>query len=142
MPIQNSNAITLLHLGSKSLDIVTETASQLGETLINNRTNFDFNQIASYSVQDAVAKSVAKSQDLETETCDMHNGDRVGSSAAGRLVRKYERTNAVNAFAEGQELEKKLNQQANIFRQIALIVRDILISQALKKQNKGTSQRT
>ena len=71
-------------------DSRTETVSSLGETLIKNRTNFDFKQIVSSSVQDAAAKSVANAWELEVETCDrMHDGDnKVGASAIGRLVRK------------------------------------------------------
>jgi len=103
-------------LGFKKVrDSTTDTVSALGETLIKNRTNFNFHQIVSSSVQDAAAKSVAKAWDLEVATCDMHDGDKVGASAIGRLVRKDGRRNVVNPFPEGQELEKKLNLQAKHF---------------------------
>ena len=103
-------------LGFKKVrDSRTVTVSELGESLVKSRTNFDFKLIVSSSVQDAAAKSVAKAWDLEVETCDMHDGDKLGASAIGRLVRKDGRTNVINPFPEGQELEKKLNQQAKHF---------------------------
>ena len=106
----------VIALGFKKVrDSKTGTVSSLGETLIKNRTNFDFKQIVSSSVQDAAAKSVANAWDLEVEMCDMHDGDKVGASAIGRLVRKDGRRNIVNPFSEGQDLEKKLNQQAKHF---------------------------
>ena len=77
--------------------------------------NFNFKQIVSSSVQDPAARSVANAWKLEVEMCDMHDGDKVGASAIGRLVRKDGRRNIVNPFPEGQALEKKLNNQAKHF---------------------------
>ena len=103
-------------LGLKKVrDSRTGTVSRLGEDLIKDRTNVNFKQIVSSSVQDAAAKSVANAWELEVETCDMHDGDKVGASAIGRLVRKDGRRNIVNPFPEGQALEKKLNNQAKHF---------------------------
>ena len=103
-------------LGFKKVrNSTTDTVSSLGENLIKDRTNFNFKEIVSSSVQDAAAKSVANAWELEVETCDMHDGDKVGASAIGRLVRKDGRRNIVNPFPEGQGLEKKLNNQAKHF---------------------------
>ena len=75
-----------------------------------------------------MVKSVANVWDLEVETCDMHDGDKVGTSAIGRLVRKDGWRNIVNPFPEGQDLEKKLNQQVNCFCPVARIIKDISTS--------------
>ena len=83
--------------------------------MVKDRTNFDLKQIAGCAVQDASAKSVARAWDLEVETCDMHDGDKVGASAIGRLVRKDRRGGVVNSFPVGKALEKKLNAQAKHF---------------------------
>ena len=74
----------------------TDTVSNLGKELVKDRTNFDLKQIEGCAVQDSAAKSVARAWDLEVETCDMHDGDKVGASAIGRLVRKYGRGGVVN----------------------------------------------
>ena len=81
--------------------------------MVKDRTNFDLKRIAGCAVQDADAKIVARAWDIEVETCDMHDGDKVGAGAIGRLVRKYGRGGVVNSFPAGQALEKKLNAQAN-----------------------------
>ena len=74
----------------------TDTVSNLGKELVKDRTNFDLKQIAGCAVQDVAAKNVARAWDLEVETCDMHDGEKVGASARGRLVRKYGRGGVVN----------------------------------------------
>ena len=45
----------------------------------------------------------------------MHDGDKVGASAIGRLVRKDGRGGVVNSFPAGKDSEKKLNAQAKHF---------------------------
>ena len=99
----------------KVKDSTTDTVSNLGQELVKDRTNFDFKQIIACAVQDSAAKSVAKAWELEVETCDMHDGDKVGASAIGRLVRKDGRGGIVNPFPEGKALEVKLNAQAKHF---------------------------
>ena len=47
--------------------------------------------------------------------CDMHDGDKVGTSAISRLVWKDGRGGDVNLFPEGQAIELKLNAQAKHF---------------------------
>eukprot|EP00957_Ditylum_brightwellii_P027817 2103360-Ditylum_brightwellii.AAC.1 len=93
----------------------TKTVSELGEGIVKERTQINMKQIVSSTVQNAAAKSVAKAWDLEVETCDMHDGDKVDSNAVGRLVRKDGRKNIANSFPPGQEMERKLNAQANFF---------------------------
>lgn len=56
--------------------------------VVHEVTQFPFESIMSCSVQDAAAKSVAKAFGFEEETCDMHDGDKVSTSAIGKLVKK------------------------------------------------------
>ena len=81
-------------------------------TLINRRSSdlqthgykvidFDLKQIAVCAVQDYAAKSVARAGDIEVETCGMHDGEKFGASAIGRLVRKDGRGGVVNSFPKG-----------------------------------------
>ena len=56
--------------------------------MVKDRTNSDLKQIAGCAVQDTAAKIVARAWDIEVETCDMHDGEKVGASDIGRLVRK------------------------------------------------------
>ena len=54
----------------------------------------------------------------------MHDGDKAGASAIGRLVRKGGSGGIVNSFPEGQALEKKLNAQAKHFWLFAVTAKD------------------
>ena len=93
----------------------TETVSMLGKNLVKDSTRFNFEEIISSSVQDGAAKSVPKKWNLEVETCDMHDSDKIGASAVGRLVRKDGKKNVVNPYPSGIELDNKLNLQAKHF---------------------------
>ena len=42
-------------------------------------------------VQDDATTYVARALDYDNKTCDIHNGDKVGRSAIGELVRNYGR---------------------------------------------------
>jgi len=99
----------------KVANSTTVTVAELGRELVKDRTQFELQEIIACSVQDGAAKGETKAWDLEVETCDMHDGDKIGASAIGRLVRKDGRGNVVNPFPAGQELEKKLNAQAKHF---------------------------
>ena len=91
------------------------TVAQLGREVVRERTKFDFDVLNALAKQDGAAKGVAKLWGLPVETCDMHDGDKIGASAVGRLVQKDGRKNVVNPFPPGLELEKKLNAQAKHF---------------------------
>ena len=54
--------------------------SNIGKELVKDRTNFDLKQISGCAVQDAAAKSVTRAWYIEVETCDMHDGEKVGRS--------------------------------------------------------------
>ena len=74
----------------------TDTVSNLRKELVKDSTNFDLKQIAGCAVQDAAAKIVARAWDVKVETLDMHDGEKVGATFIGRLVRKYGRGGVVN----------------------------------------------
>ena len=50
----------------------------------------------------AVVKSVARLLNVEEETCDMHDGDKIGRSAIGELLRKDGSGGFINPFEPGE----------------------------------------
>ena len=66
------------------------------------------------SVQDCATLSVAEELDLEPEKCTMHQGDKIGKSAIGELVRSKNKV-IVNPFPHGLNLLKMLRDQARHF---------------------------
>jgi hypothetical protein len=57
-------------------------------------------------IQDRAAKGVSSHLGLDEEVCGMHDGDKIGQSAVGGLVRTKNKT-PINPFPEGQALIKK-----------------------------------
>ena len=77
---------------------------------------------------DRAATGVARKVDLEDEACLMHDADKLGTAAVGKLVRR-DMTKKVgpcghrpyaNPFPEGNELLKKLEAWERITRQAAI----------------------
>ena len=95
---------------SKAVDV-----SELLKEVSVETTGFTLDAISGAAKQDAAAKKVAKVLNLEVETCDMHDGDKVGQSAVGELTRKDGHGNTVNPFDEGLALISKLRKQARHF---------------------------
>ena len=81
-----------------------QVVSDLARAVTKELTDHDFNTLFAASVQDAAAKSVARHLNVEVETCDMHDGDKVGGSAIGELVRKNGRGGDKNPFKPGKDL--------------------------------------
>lgn len=92
-----------------------QVVSDLARAVTKELTDHDFNTLFAASVQDAAAKSVARHLNVEVETCDMHDGDKVGGSAIGELVRKNGRGGDKNPFKPGKDLMQKLRDQAKHF---------------------------
>ena len=63
---------------------------------------------------DRAALSVARLCELEDEACEMHDGDKVGSAATGKLVRR-KNNRVVNPFNEGAEVVKRAHAAAVFF---------------------------
>ena len=57
------------------------------------------------AISDRAAKGVSTQLGLEEEICGMHDGDKLGQSAVGALVRKKDKK-VINAFPEGQRVMK------------------------------------
>ena len=69
----------------------------------------------SLSVQDLVESKVSAESNAEKAECDMHQGDKVGSSAAGELTRS--KGNAiVSAFPKVVDLMTKLHKMVKHFK--------------------------
>ena len=65
-------------------------------------TGCNFGDICSSSVQDTAAKGVACFLELEVETCDMHNTNKILRSAIDELLRCDGRGGIVNKFPKGK----------------------------------------
>ena len=77
-------------------------------------TSLEFDKVCGSGVQDKAALKTAQLLGLEKESCDMHDGDKIGKSAIGELVRSRNRI-PVNPFNEGKDLVKKFQDQAKHF---------------------------
>ena len=97
-------------LQSRSEDVVTLLRKE-----ILDLTSRELEDLVGLAVQDAAATKVARDLDLEVETCDMHDGDKIGTSAIGSLVRKDGRGGVINDFGPGRELLHKLRNQTKHF---------------------------
>ena len=74
----------------------------MAREVVQELTGFDFNEVCGASVQDAAAKSVARLLNLEEETCDMHDSDKIGRLAIGELLRKDGSGGYINPFEPGK----------------------------------------
>ena len=81
---------------SRSQNVITFLRNE-----ILDLTSRELEDLAGLAVQDTVATKVARDLDLEVETCDMHDGDKIGASAIGLLVRKDGRGGVINDFGPG-----------------------------------------
>ena len=91
-----------------------EYIADLARDVIEETTGVGFHTLTGSSVQDCAALSVAEELDLEPEKCTMHQGDKIGKSAIGELVRSKNKV-IVNHFPHGLNLFKKLCDQTRHF---------------------------
>ena len=68
------------------LSFTSQNVAGLAKDVVKSMTGFEFGNICSCSIQDSAAKSVARHLELEAETCDMHDTDKMGRSAIGELL--------------------------------------------------------
>ena len=94
---------------------ITIAVSNVRRSLAKDRKPFDFEKIVLSEVKDSEANSVVSSWDLEVETRDAHDGNKVGASSMERFIRKYGRGNTFDHFLTLKELENKINAQENNF---------------------------
>ena len=84
-----------------------EGVANLIKELLHERLDRKLNDVANLMVSDGAAKKVAEYCEIdEVETCMMHDGDKIGQSATGKLVRSIE-TVVVNPFDKGLSVVKK-----------------------------------
>ena len=91
-----------------------EKVKELAEDVSLELTDKQFKDIFSSSVQDQAAKKVAKELDVATDTCDMHQGDKIGASAVGELTRSRDGV-VINAFPESLEIIQLLRDMVKHF---------------------------
>ena len=82
----------------RAISSTSNDVAEMAREVVNELTGFDFNDICGALVQDAAAKSIARILNLEEETCDMHNGDKIGRSAIGEFLHKDGSGNFSNPF--------------------------------------------
>lgn len=85
----------------RALSSTSDSVALMAREVVNELTGFDFNDVCGASVQDAAAKGVARALNLEEETCDMHDGDKIGRAAIGELLRRNGSGGIVNPFDQG-----------------------------------------
>jgi hypothetical protein len=74
--------------------------AQLAELSFASNTGFQFYDMFATAIQDRAAVGVARQLTLEEEVCAMHDGDKLGQSASGALVRS-KNSKEFNPFPEG-----------------------------------------
>jgi len=89
-------------------------ADMFRNTLLLNSGGHRFDDIVCSGIQDRAAKGVSGHLGLDEEVCGMHDGDKIGQSAVGGLVRTKNKI-PVNPFPEGQVLMKKAHAVGTYF---------------------------
>ena len=77
--------------------------SALIDKTFKSRTGYSADVVFGSAISDRAAKGVSGDLDLEEEVCGMHDGDKLGQSATGALVRSKGKK-VQNPFPEGVEL--------------------------------------
>jgi len=86
----------------RALSSTSESVATMAREVVQEITGFDFNEVCGASVQDAAARSVARLLNLEEETCNMHDSNKIGRSAIGELLRKDGSGGYINPFEPGE----------------------------------------
>ena len=106
------NHVTALSLGK----VTTTTASSLAphiQQIVHNMTSMELDVIVASSIQYCAALNVATELDLDPDKCAMHQGDKIGKSAIGELLRTRNRVQ-LNPFPAGVDLVSNLREQAKV----------------------------
>lgn len=105
----NSNHVIAISFGKIVSSATSHIAPHL-KNVVHDVTSYDFEKIICTAMQDCGALKVAQVLDLDEEKCMMHQGDKIGKSCVGELVRTKNQQ-IVNAFPEWQALLKKYRDQ-------------------------------
>ena len=85
-------------------DSTDAAVATLASTLFEERSKLPMMDTISLAIQDRAAKGVSTELGIEEqEVCNMHDGDKIGQSAVGALVRTKNKV-PVNPFPEGKEV--------------------------------------
>ena len=99
----------------RSTDGTNEGVKNLLEDCCLRSTGQSLRSLCSLMVSDQAAFGVSSAAGMdERESCDMHDGDKVGQSATGRLIR-YRKNNPVNPFPSGVAVMKKAHRVGTYF---------------------------
>ena len=98
----------------KVLSSKTNKVSELAQDACTEVLDKNFVNIFASSVRDLAASKVAVELIVEKVECDVHQGDKVGSSAVGKLTRSKDNV-IVNEFPEGVELMNKIRDMVKNF---------------------------
>jgi len=93
--------------------IISNSASHLVakiKKVLYDLTNYTVDQIIATSMQDIAALKVAKDLEVDMGRCLMHEGDKIGKSCVGELLRSRNHV-IVNPFPQGLALLKKYRDQ-------------------------------
>ena len=88
--------------------------AELFQGLVRRTTGYNIRTICNSCVQDVAARGVGTRLHLEGTDCTMHQGDKLGRSAIGLLVRSMNKI-VVNPFAAGVKLYEKVHKMAAHF---------------------------
>ena len=97
-----------------------EYISELARKVVKETTGFDFHMLTGSSIQNCAALNVAEELDLEPEKCTMHQGDKIGKSVIGELVRSKNKV-IFRPFSAGLNLLKNYVTKHAIFQQFTTI---------------------
>mmetsp|Transcript_37826 Transcript_37826/g.106865 ORF Transcript_37826/g.106865 Transcript_37826/m.106865 type:complete len:156 (+) Transcript_37826:152-619(+) len=85
------------------------------EMITAARCGLPLDNIVGSVISDRAAKGVSEEFGLEEEVCGMHDGDKLGRSAIGELLRRRDKK-VINPFPEGAELMAKAHEMAVHFQ--------------------------
>ena len=83
-------------------------------SLMIEHTGFEPKDIWSPCVDDDAAQKVAVLESVEARVCLMYNGNKVGESAVGEIIRKETKV-AIKPFPEGNNIISKANNLETMF---------------------------
>ena len=115
---------------SDGRDVVV--ADKFRDTLYKN-SGHRFDSVVCSVIQDRAAKGVSSHLGLDEEVCGMHDGDKIGQSAVGGLIRTKNKT-PINPFPEGQALMKKAHVLGTYFNYTTRHSKLMSFRQQLKDQ--------
>ena len=82
--------------------LTNNAVSAMAKNEVHDIISLHFSDICGCAVKDTGAKSVAWLLEVEEETCNMHDSDKIGRSVIGELLRMDGNKKPVNPFLPGK----------------------------------------